>query len=214
MIDRFLVVSLLGYLGAGAWIAHEWQRPPPDTTVNGPVKAEVIQPLELPERFTPERQTFSEITERPLFVMGRRPITEQTEVIVQPKVVPQQTLPDILDSVRLTAVMRVGEDRTALIETPNGETTVLDTGDAVGEWRLTRIDDASIELMRGAQRRVLQVHQFGPPPAAPPAAPVQAPKSVPGPRDRAAQEPAPQRRLVAPPPGAVPLPQLPGGGAR
>jgi hypothetical protein len=168
MFDRTLALLLIGYAGAAAWIVYEWQRPPIMTDIiEAPLASKIPAPA-VPASFAVERSVFNEISERPLFVQGRRPPQPQTEVIKTTPQRPPTPTQDELDTVRLTAVLRDAEQLIALIEYADGKTSVVRSGERVGEWRIKAIFDDRLDFERGGQARTLRLHRFDLPPRNPP----------------------------------------------
>lgn len=167
MIDRTLALLLIGYAGATAWIAYEWQRPPVSTEMPEAPPAGKIPALAVPEPFTADRSVFNEISERPLFVQGRRPPQPQTDVIQttpQRPAIPQK---DEFDTVRLTAVLREADQFIALIEFADGKTEIVRNGERVGEWRIKAIFDDRLDAEQNGRTQTLRLHRFDLPPRSP-----------------------------------------------
>lgn len=169
MFDRTLTLLLIGYVGAGAWIAYEWQRPPVSTDMPDSAPAGRMPALVVPDSFTAERSVFNEISERPLFVQGRRPPQPQTDVIQTTPQRPPTPQKDEFDHVRLTAVLREADQFTALIEFPDGKTQTVRNGERIGEWRIRAIFDDRVDAERDGRAQTLRLHRFDLPPRTPPA---------------------------------------------
>jgi len=169
MFDRVPILLLIGYAGAAAWIYYEWQRPPVTIAMIESPPASRIAPPAVPTPFAVERSVFNEISERPLFVQGRRPPQPQTDVIKTTPQRPAKPMQDPLDTVRLTAVLRDADQRTALVEFADGKTTVVRNGERVGDWRVKAIFDDRLDVEQNGRTRTLRLHRFDLPPRNPPA---------------------------------------------
>ena len=164
VVNRSIFVLILGYLGAFAWAAYEWQRPVriPETPITEAVVEQT--PLALPTVTTPGGQGYPAITERPLFQQGRRPSQLMVE---EPQAAPvKSAIADRsgeLKAYRLTAVVKDASRLIALIESSGNETKTIRTGDRIGSWEASDIYDDRVVLVSGTQQETLVLRQFEPP---------------------------------------------------
>ena len=152
---RITRISLIAtcVLSSG-FIIYEWTRP---------YRLSVDPPLLLPEDSIPAEpktpanrpvaalDTFSEITERPLFRENRRPYvpkapTEPTQ--------PRDTGPDITSQISLSAVVINKGERIALIERKQDKKLQqLKEGEKFNGWTLNRIRAGDITMQKGQKTR-------------------------------------------------------------
>lgn len=163
MADRRHIYLLTAYVLASGWAAYETVRPAP-TLPASPQGAKVNLPsIGLPLVSLGPASAFDEITERPLFIPGRRApaSTANTGASREQTVATPDSLPDV----RLTAVISDGARLTALIEDTNGQTQAVGIGQALEKWQVDEIFDDRIVLTAGARRHTLELHQFAALPA-------------------------------------------------
>ena len=154
----------LGYLGAVAWAAYEWQRPVemPETPITETVVEQT--PLALPAVTAAGGPGYPAITERPLFQQDRRPsqlvIEEPQAASAEPVAVDRS---GELRAYRLTAVVKDSNRLIALIESSGNETKTIRAGDRIGSWEASDIYDDRVVLVSGSQQKTLVLRQFEPP---------------------------------------------------
>lgn len=161
----------------GAVVAAEWwyfysregtwtPKPKPVTEAEG---GERILPVA--EDFQlPALGSYDSIAERPLFVAGRRPPSEEPEEVVEETPVAVSLSPPGLS---LLGVLITPEGSMALVRTQKPpEVKRLRVGDLVDGWQLAEIDPGRIVMSQGEQKEdfLLRVYKYPaePPPLTPP----------------------------------------------
>jgi hypothetical protein len=103
---------------------------------------------------------YAAIIERPLFHSDRAPSSE-VQVLDAPAA---DLVTDAgaarLDGLRLAAVFRGAERRTALVELPDGKSLTVREGDRIYGWQVVEIRDEQLVLGNRGQQRTLEVHDL------------------------------------------------------
>jgi hypothetical protein len=133
---------------------------------------------------------YDPIIERPLFQADRTPFSAAQGLDAPtPDLVTSSSAPR-LDGLRLAAVFRGADRRTALVELPDGESLTVREGDRIEGWQVIEIRDEQLVLGNRGRQQTLEVHDLsylGEPPI----------RQRPAPRTRALTErsrPANRRR--------------------
>jgi hypothetical protein len=166
-----LIVGYVAALGLGVYElrgANALSLPP------APPKqpAQALPPLEIPPDVVRSIAAYDTIIERPLFNPERRPKPPAAES-AETENLPEAERVEI-DGFRLTAVLRIADQTTVLIEDRAGKTLTLHAGEPLGNWRLDEILDDRVVLAADGRRETLMVYDFSRPAVkAPAAAPIQ-----------------------------------------
>ena len=187
-----LVFAYLAVLGLGA---YELRRAPALSLPPAPPEqpAQALPPLEIPPDVVNSIAAYDEIIERPLFNADRRPKPAGSEVAATGSDLPKEERVEI-DGFRLSAVLRIAERTTVLIEDRKGQTLTLHAGEPLGNWRLDEILDDRVVLIADGRRETLMVYDFSKPVVA--AAPKQ--RANKRPTRPPKKRPAPPARRVRP----------------
>lgn len=143
------------------WVFGERRWVPPSAQL--PELAVVHSPALKVERR--ELDGLSQTLERPLFVPGRRPPSEEVAAAMVPEA---QAAPDVLDDAVVLGVFGTGTARHVMLRS-NGKVLRLREDDPLGDWVVRAFGEQTIIFMRGQERRELEL-KHAPAPAAPAAA--------------------------------------------
>ena len=160
MVDRSIILLALGSGAALSWGAYEWLRPLPLPAAPSTPASTAAPPLSVPTSYIGDIDAFKEITERPLFTVGRRPASKDPSGTVKEDTTAKTAPPDDISAMRLTAVVSDGDRLTALVEGPGGKTEKLQIGSRLNSWQVDQIQDDRIVLEAGGQRKTLEVYRF------------------------------------------------------
>ena len=169
MADRRLLLLGGAYLAAIAWGVYEWQRPvemAPTATAPVSVKLPV---LDLPTPLTLSVDAYDAFIERPLFIVGRRPLSSEGTPTTQADV-GSDAQPGNVQGLHLTAVLSDSGRLSALIEQDTGDTQRVRAGESLGPWKITEIKDDRVILGGRGGAKTLLLHDFATRRATPPAA--------------------------------------------
>ncbi len=99
-------------------------------------------------------EAYSVVTERPLFIIGRRPIQK-------PEVVVEKAPPAKVDLVlELFGIVATAEGWHALIRSPEGESRKLAVGDEYQGWRVAEIEPDRVLFARDQRTEVFNLRTF------------------------------------------------------
>ena len=160
MVDRTVVLLALGSGAALAWGAYEWLRPLPLPAAPSTPASTAAPPLSVPTSYIGDIDAFKEITERPLFTVGRRPAPKDASGAAKEDTTTKTAAPADISDMRLTAVVSDGDRLTALVEGPGGKTEKLQVGSRLNSWQVDQIQDDRIVLEAAGQRQTLEVYRF------------------------------------------------------
>jgi hypothetical protein len=160
MVDRTIILLALGSSAAIAWGAYEWLRPLPLPAAPSAPATTVAPPLSVPTPYIGDIDAFNEITERPLFTVGRRPAPKNPAGTGTEETSGRVAGPDDISGMRLTAVVTDGDQLTALVEGPGGKTEKLQIGSRLSSWQVDQIQDDRIILEADGRRQTLEVYRF------------------------------------------------------
>ena len=181
-----LLLSLLFAAELWWYLGRDRQLVPPP--VRTPVSA--TQETVLPPKAAfklPDEANYEEILERPLFVEGRRPPSDEPEEEAPAPV--QQDLP--LPKLSLVGVYTTPKGTTALVRNLATKDTVrVRLGDRFEGWEVSEIDDQRLVLKKQNDEHVFELRDYSKP--APPPAKKTSPR-----RRVGARTPAASRRLPA-----------------
>ena len=111
---------------------------------------------EAPAFALPEPESFTQISERPLFIAGRRP-PDNTDSEPKPAQQAPQRTPDFV----LSAVIRERSRWIAFVGTGrNTEPVQVEVGSVVAGWRVERIDTGGIVLRQGERTTQLSLRSY------------------------------------------------------
>jgi hypothetical protein len=186
-----LAIGLSGLLYVQWEIAPERAPPPPPRHGETPAGAgEGVDAGAQADDFTlGDPASFDVISQRPLFIEGRRP--EDAEV---PEAVgPQQKEP--LQGLDLTTVLITPDERTAWVkDAQTGELTRLLPGKQIRGWTVQAVEPDRLLLEAGGEKSELELREFKDMAAAPPVQSVNPGARVPARRPAAAQRPVRAQR--------------------
>ena len=182
MVDRTVILLALGSGAALSWGAYEWLRPLPLPAAPSAPASTAAPPLSVPTSYIGDIDAFKEITERPLFTVGRRPTPKNPSGAAKANATTKTAAPADISDMRLTAVVSYGDQLTALVEGPGGKTEKLQIGSRLSSWQVDQIHDDRIVLEADGQRQTLEVYRFDVAPVAKKRAPRRPPRLARRPR--------------------------------
>lgn len=94
----------------------------------------------------PPKETFGEITARPIFNQGRRP--DPPSVSIDMTMADAETTAD-LSQFRIVGIVTDRDTQLALVQTPGGATTKIRAGDTLEGWRIEKIDVSGVTATDG-----------------------------------------------------------------
>lgn len=92
------------------------------------------------------KETFGEITARPIFNQGRRP--DPASASVDMTMADTETTAD-LSQFRIVGIVTDRDTQLALVQTPGGATTKIRAGDTLEGWRIEKIDVSGVTATDG-----------------------------------------------------------------
>jgi hypothetical protein len=144
-------VGLIGLELTRSEAADEWPVTPADIAIPD------LTPPPLPIESLDD---YAAIIERPLFYSDRAPLSEaQALDTPAPELVTSTDTPR-LDGLRLAAVFRGPDRRTALVELPDGESLTVREGDRIESWQVVEIRDEQLVLGNRGRQQTLEVHDL------------------------------------------------------
>lgn len=177
---KSLLVTVL--IGLSVLLVMQWRDWPPDRMGSRPdTPREVAPPIgekgdnplaQLPPPL--EKQDYVSVTERPLFLPGRRP-PEETPEAEDPEGVPGEGEPlTALDAMDLNAVIITPDGAVAWVSTPNSpKPQKVRIGDEFEGWKVKAITPDNVEVQGVASTDSLILRNYSqggqPPPNRPPA---------------------------------------------
>ena len=179
-MKRLLVTVLLGL---SVLLVMQWRDWPPDRMSSRPDAPRGDAPQPIGEKGDPpiaqlpppvEKQDYVSVTERPLFLPGRRPPAETPEAEV-PEDAPGEGEPLMaLDAMDLNAVIITPDGAIAWVSTPNSpKPQKVRIGDEFEGWKVKAItpDNVEVQGVTSTDSLVLRNYSQGgqPPPNRPPA---------------------------------------------
>jgi hypothetical protein len=165
-LKRMLIIALLGL---SLLLMLQWRDWPPERLITRPdTPGDSLQPTggkrENPLAQLPplvEKQDYVSVTERPLFLPGRRPPEEtpETEDQEAPKEVEPLTALDAMD---LNAVIITPDGAVAWVSTPNSpKPQKVRIGDELEGWKVKAITSDNVEVQGLASTDSLVLRNFG-----------------------------------------------------
>lgn len=166
-MKRLLVTALLGLSVLLVMQWHDW---PPDRMSSRPdTPRDALQPIgekgdnplaQLPPLV--EKQDYVSVTERPLFLPGRRP-PEETPEDEDPKDAPGEVEPlTALDGMDLNAVIITPDGAVAWVSTPNSpKPQKVRIGDEFEGWKVKAITPDNVEVEGQASTDSLVLRNYG-----------------------------------------------------
>lgn len=160
-----LVSLALGLvLAAELWwyFGHDWAALPPVPAIEKTETEAVLPPR---GRFKlPDELEYEEVWERPLFVEGRRPPSE--EPVEEPEPEPTPTLPPA--QLTLVGVFITPAGKTALVRN-DASKEVLRVGpeDEIAGWKIGAIEDDQVVVKNGDEVQTLELRDYSKPPPPP-----------------------------------------------
>ena len=149
---RLTLVALCVMLSA--FMVYEWVRPyrlSADPPLLAPDASSPAAPATPANRPVAALDTFSEITERPLFREGRRPVLPAAPTVPERR---RDTGPDITSQISLSAIVIDEDERIALVEgKQDRKLQQLKEGEKFNGWTLNRIRADDITMQRGPETR-------------------------------------------------------------
>ena len=155
---------------SSAVMVYEWVRPyrfsadPPLPVPDASTPAETALPANRP---VAALDTFSDITERPLFREDRRPVAPAAPTVPERR---RDTGPDITSQIYLSAIVINEDERIALIERKQDrKPQQLKEGEKFNGWTLNRIRAGDITMQKGqVTRQIALTVRLSPQQAQPP----------------------------------------------
>ena len=155
--DLLLLFGYAAGLGSIAWMLFVPAAPDDVIDQTTPI---ALPTLETPPPAIEMLQAYDPIIERPLFRADRTAVVEETLADASPTDALPAEPPARVDGFRLTAVFSGGENRTALVELPTGDSLTVRQGDQLQNWQVLEIQDAQLVLGYRGQKKTMLVHDF------------------------------------------------------
>ena len=139
---------------SSAFMVYEWVRPyrlSADPRLLAPDASTPAEPATPANRPVASLDTFSEITARPLFREGRRPVPPAAPTVPERR---RDTGADITSQISLSAIVINKDERVALIEgKQDRKLQQLKEGEKFNGWTLNRIRADNITMQKGQETR-------------------------------------------------------------